>query len=89
MPEKPRSVPGKPKNFAVPASPFNLIKLELGIILVVGLLWVLIVGVVVNSPALQFVLFVVYGFGAMAWLVTRTSRVLQQHTSNAHERDDG
>lgn len=76
MSERPRSVPGKKREFAVAASPFNLIKLELGIILLLGVLWVLAVGLFVGSALLQLILLALYGVGAMAWLIVRTRQVL-------------
>ncbi len=88
MPEKPRSVPGKSKKFAVQPSPFNLIKLELGIILIVGILWGIGVGILVSSRLLQLALFILYGFGAMAWLIARTAHVLKRHASDSRDPDD-
>jgi hypothetical protein len=83
MSEKPRSVPVKSRHFAVAASPFNLVKLELGILLVVAVVWAVLVSTFVEAAGTQLLLFVTYGIVAMGWLIGRTSRVLQAQASKS------
>ncbi len=85
MPEKSRSVPGKSAKFAVAASPFNPVKLELGIILVVALLWAAVVTTWVPSVMVQMALLALYGIGAMVWLVRRTAKVSRHEASKLRD----
>jgi hypothetical protein len=87
MLEKPRSVPGKTRNFAVAASPFNLVKLELGVVIVAAVLWLAAVSAFVDSGVAQLLLIAAYGAGATTWLVLRTSRVLRHHASKSRDLD--
>lgn len=66
------------KAFAVAASPFNAIKLELVIILIVGfLLWLLLNSITENDLTHVFILFV-YGVSGAVWLSLRIRKVYQQ-----------
>lgn len=80
MSKRPGSVPGNRREFAVAASPFNLIKLELGIILAVGVLCAIAVGLLFTSTLVQLGLLALYGLAAMGWLIVRTRQVLKTHT---------
>ena len=66
------------KGFGVTASPFNRVKLELGIILCLGILLWLAADSITASLAAQLLLLAAYGIGGMLWLVWRTRRVLAQ-----------
>ncbi len=68
----------------VDPSPFNEVKLELGIILTIGMFLLLIQGRVVDSVVLQFLLLSSYGFLGMGWIILRVRRVLQNIN---HERE--
>lgn len=83
MNERARSVPGSGKSFAVAASPFNAVKLSLGVMIVVGLLLVLVTGRLTSSTPTQLLLLVSYGVIAAIWLVHRTRVVLREQTELA------
>jgi predicted membrane channel-forming protein YqfA (hemolysin III family) len=68
--------PAPRRGFSVAASPLNAVKLDLGIILVVGALLLLVHGKLVSGTLAQFLVLAVYGIGAMLWLIIRTRRVL-------------
>lgn len=73
------------KGFGVEASPFNGVKLQLGIILVLGLLlWLAADSITADADA-QLGLLVGYGILGMLYLIYRTRQVLRQHT--AQQRD--
>ena len=66
------------KGFGVKASPFNGVKLELGIILALGaLLWLAADSITANLDA-QLLLLAAFGLLGMVWLIVRTRRVLNQ-----------
>lgn len=79
---KPESLPENSNGFTINASPFNQVKLELGAIIIVGIILAVSVLFVISSNALQLVLLGGYGIGAMTWLVFRvkqvTSRIQQE-----------
>jgi hypothetical protein len=68
----------------VDPSPFNEVKLELGIILTVGAFLLLIQGRVVDSLVLQFLLLTCYGLLGMGWIMLRVRQVLRKLH---HERE--
>lgn len=70
-----RSVTRSRKTFAVTASPFNAVKLDLGILLAGGVLVLLIAGATPGWTGVA--LAVAYGSATLIWLVTRTRRVLR------------
>ena len=64
--------------FTVAASPFNTIKLELVIVLIIGfLLWIVLNSITDNDWAHIVILFV-YSVGGAVWLSVRVRKVLQQ-----------
>ncbi len=64
------------KGLTVAPSPLNEVKLDLGIILAVGVLLLLVQGRVVNGLLLQLLLLVSYGLLGMGWMLIRVRRVL-------------
>ena len=60
----------------VAPSPLNEVKLDLGIILAVGLLLLLVQGRAVDGLPLQFLLLSSYGLLGMVWIVVRVRRVV-------------
>jgi len=72
------------KGFGVAASPLNSVKLELGIILFVGLLLWLAVDSITADVASQLLILAFFGGGGALWLVIRTRRTLKQLVKN-HE----
>jgi hypothetical protein len=84
--EKIRLTPAcRRKTCAVESSPLNGVKLELGIILLIGLLLLLVQERITDSLRFQFLLLTAYGVAAMLWIVWRTRRVVarfKQGTQN-------
>jgi UPF0716 family protein affecting phage T7 exclusion len=77
------------KTFTVAPSPFNSVKFELGVILLVGLLLLLAHGRVIGSPRLQLLLLAAYGIIGMGWLIVRTRRILlEQQAATRHSHDE-
>ena len=72
------SVHRKGKGFTVSASPMNGVKFELGVILMVALLFWLVVERVTDDSFWKLLSLLLYGVVAMAWLIFRTRQVLVQ-----------
>lgn len=66
------------KGFTVAPSPLNEVKLDLGVILVVGLVLLLVQGRVTDSVPLQLLLLLCYGLLGLSWIVLRARRVLAE-----------
>ena len=64
------------RGFGVAASPLNEVKLDLAIILVVGVLLLLLQGRVVEGLWLQLLLLSSYGLLGMLWIIVRARRVV-------------
>lgn len=64
----------------VAASPFNAVKLELAVIIVLGLVFWLAVDFITSNDVAQIELLLGFGVVAAAWLVVRT-RYLARHVS--------
>ena len=80
------------KGMTVAPSPLNEVKLELGIILAVGVLLLLAQGRVLDSLPLQLLVLVSYGLIGLIWIVVRTRRIMaklsrdqEQHIHGPHE----
>ena len=82
------SVPGG-KGMTVAPSPFNEVKLDLGIILAVGGLLLLAQGRVLDSLLLQLLVLVSYGLIGLIWIVVRTRQVMAKLTDHPEQRADG
>ncbi len=73
------------KGFTVPASPFNAVKVDLALLIIVGgVLW-LIHDRLVEDPFGQFLLLAGYGAAAMGWIVIKTRRVAKRLAASADE----
>ena len=68
---------GKRSGFGVAASPLNAVKLDLGIIMVLGLVLLLLNGYLGGSEAVRIGLLLAYGVAGMLWLVFRARRVVR------------
>ncbi|MFZ1829704.1 MAG: hypothetical protein WAW42_13305 [Candidatus Competibacteraceae bacterium] len=77
------SVTGR-KGLAVAPSPLNEVKLDLGVILTVGVVLLLVQGRVLDSVLLQLLLLASYSLLGMLWIVVRTRRIM---TRIARERE--
>ena len=75
------SVPGG-KGMTVAPSPFNEVKLDLGIILAVGGLLLLVQGRLLDSLLLQLLILVSYGVIGLIWMVVRTRQVMAKLTDH-------
>ena len=73
------SLPRRGKAFTVQASPFNAIKLDLALILVVGVVLLIAHERLVDDQLGQLLLLAGYGLAAMLWVVLRTRHVLKRH----------
>jgi len=71
--------------FSVAASPFNRVKLELGIILLVAPLVWLLVGRLLSAPEAQLMVLALYGIAGAGWLIMRTRQVIDSQP----RRSDG
>ncbi|HRX71646.1 MAG: hypothetical protein H6973_16945 [Gammaproteobacteria bacterium] len=78
------SVPAR-KGFAVAPSPLNEVKLDLGVILVVGLVVLLVQGRALDSIPLQLLLLLSYGVLGMIWIIVRTRRVIAKVTQKREQ----
>ena len=76
------------KGFAVAPSPLNEVKLDLGVILVVGLVLLLVQGRALDSLLLQLLLLLSYGVLGMIWIIVRARRVVakmtREHGQSSH-----
>lgn len=72
------------RGLTVAPSPLNDVKLDLGVILVVGLVLLLVQGRALDSLFLQLLLLLSYGVLGMIWIIIRTRRVMNKIT---HERE--
>jgi len=70
-------IPEKTSGFTVSASPLNQVKLELGAILIIGLVLLLLIGFITDSMALQLGVLAFFGLTAMGWLVIRVKKTLK------------
>jgi len=81
-PAEKKALHGNARKLAVPASPFNGVKLELGIILILGaLLWLGADSITAGTEA-QLLMFLGFGLLSTLWLVVRTRAVLRQHEAH-------
>ena len=67
------------KGFAVAASPLNEVKLDLALLLVVGIILLIIEDKLIEQLAGQILLLSVYGLLAATWIIFRVKRVLVKH----------
>ncbi len=77
------------KGMTVAPSPLNEVKLDLGIILAVGLLLLLVQGRAVDGLPLQFLLLSSYGLLGMIWIVVRVRRVVAKLEREREQLPDG
>ncbi|MDS4042460.1 MAG: hypothetical protein RKP20_14945 [Candidatus Competibacter sp.] len=77
------------KGVTVAPSPLNEIKLDLGIILVVGFLLLLLQGRILDSLSLQLLLLASYGLLGMIWIVARARRILNGIARGREQHLDG
>ena len=66
------------KGFTVQASPFNVVKFDLALILIVGVVLLLVHERLVEDQLSQLLILFGYGVAAMCWIVFRTRRVAKR-----------
>ncbi|MDH5231342.1 MAG: hypothetical protein OEZ58_08685 [Gammaproteobacteria bacterium] len=72
------SVTQADKGFTISASPFNPVKFDLGVILILAIgIW-LLVGVVTSQALIQILIMFSYGISSMIWLVLKIRRIYRQ-----------
>lgn len=71
------------RSFTVKASPFNVVKFDLAIILILGVLLFLVHDLLVTDELTQLAVLAGYGLLAMAWLLVRTRRVSRELSEKA------
>lgn len=67
--------------FGVEASPFNGVKLELGFVIIFGILIWLGIDFITPSIAKQLLLLTIYGIVGALWLIIRTRRIVKHQSS--------
>lgn len=77
-----RSLPRSRKGFTVAASPFNAVKFDLAIILVLSVVVFFLHARVTESPVAQIMFLLGFGLMSMCWLLVRTKKVLRENSSN-------
>lgn len=73
------------RGVTVAPSPLNEVKLDLAIILCVGVLLLLVQGRVVESLWVQFSILFTYSLLGMAWIIIRTRRIMARLRRDPHE----
>jgi len=66
------------QGLSVAPSPFNAVKLELAVIIIIGLLVWIAVDSITTSDAAQIVILLLFGVLGAAWLIFRTYRVVRR-----------
>lgn len=72
------------KGMTVAPSPLNEVKLELGVILIVGGLLLLVQGRVMESLVVQLLMLASYGLLGFCWIVIRTRKVVAKVSQERH-----
>lgn len=88
MAEDSRSVTGG-KGMTVAPSPLNEVKLDLAIILVVGVLLLLAQGRLLDSLLAQLLVLASYGVLGMLWIVIRARKILQRIVRDREAHPNG
>ena len=76
------------RTFTVKASPFNAVKLDVALIVIVGVVLVLVHGRMVQNPLGQLALLAGYGVVSMLWVVTKTRRISRRLAENEVRQQD-
>ena len=88
MNKRVRSVTRARKYFAVDPSPFNVVKLALGVIMVVGALLGLVTSRLAVSSMTQVLVLSSYGVIAALWLIAKTRQVVQAQVHHSLTGDE-
>lgn len=71
----------------VSASPLNSVKLDLAILLMIGIVVFIMVTQFVHSTVWQFLVLFFYGFIGMGWLIHKTRKILSVYTHEQENED--
>ncbi|MDH5377588.1 MAG: hypothetical protein OEX00_04625 [Gammaproteobacteria bacterium] len=88
--ENARSVQQSGSRFTVSASPFNPVKFELGIFVLVGIAVFAIKSKITQDESSQFLIMFAYSAIAALWLVRRTKKIftqLEQQQASSNLKD--
>lgn len=77
------------KGITVAPSPLNEVKLDLGVILSVGVLLLLVQGRVTDHLSLQLLLLLSYGLLGMIWIIIRVRRVIAKLEREREQAPNG
>ena len=72
------SVPENKKGFTINASPLNPVKLDLGLVLIIGFMLLMLNEKLSDSRAVQFAILGGYGIVAMVYLIWRTRKLVKK-----------
>lgn len=72
-----RSLARRGGGFGVAASPLNAVKLDLGVIMLCGVLLLLAQSLLDAAESVRIAILLVYGVAGMAWLIVRSRHVLK------------
>lgn len=84
QPEREPILPRKRGSFTVAASPFNSVKLDLALIIIVGVVVWLIHDRLIESGFGQMLFLLGYGLCAMVWLIGKTRRIARNMNHEQH-----
>jgi len=87
-PEGDASLSRRGKGITVQASPFNAVKLDLALILIVGIVVLVVHERLVEHQLGQLAILIGYGVVAMLWIVVRTRWVLKKIDQVAESSDN-
>jgi len=85
---KETSLPRKRGQLTVAASPFNSVKLDLGVILVLSVLAWLVIDRLVDGSWMQFFYLGACGIIFMSWLIFRTRRIINKLSATDQNPDE-
>ncbi len=63
----------------VTASPFNSVKFDLGLFVIIGFVFWLIHDKLIEGSGWQWLSLCLYGLGAMVWLMVKTNKIRAQY----------
>jgi hypothetical protein len=73
--QKPLANTTRQDGFAVDASPYNPVKLELGIILIIAIVLWFAQDLISSNPDMQLAVLAMFGLCAAAWIVLRIRKI--------------
>jgi len=82
------SLARKRRHLTVSASPFNGVKLDLAIIIVLAVILLVVLPRLVDNYATQIIYLGGFGILSMIWLIVRSRRILHSFQSSNQGEDD-